>query len=573
MAPNNEENLLAWAQEIRGVETLQAEPSFLEKIRVFLTSREAESAKVATHTVLENYPDWWVNGRRAPPGLDVQGSEDLKELYRCMGALFSLGIPLTLAERRTTAFRLFQDVEAWGTREAAIPMEDLIGTDTALTRLIGTVIGEVFPGHAGFLDVAVFDATGLSQTKGVRKTSVRLVWPGIVVDSDRAARVRDLLVHRLAAASKEEGPIADLEARLKGLSSSNLWHSVIGDAAYASRANVRMPLCDRVSPLPLRAPEHRPLAPVGVIRFTFGSDGKMHGEWLCRQGELDDAEWIKIGALRQPEEAQLTEWSVPAWQGSQPVPPSSTRTGRVKVRTAGGSDGGGGLRLRATKVSANQPERAGQLLTVERCFTSDADQFCEKMDEHLGKAMVEPDGAFVWKQPGGDARIVLYADDKRVKVVGRPNQVRSLVVIVAPFTEEAPGLGLSATGPTATRQQGPGPLPDGRLPSAAFSPPDAGAGTWASGDSEVAAAGQNSEQQQGALPPEGQQRVAKEDFEPQGQGELALTRGEAIHVTHDPEGEHGNGQDRWVYGCAEASGQCGWFPLSHTVPIDEWQAD
>ena len=27
---------------------------------------------------------------------------------------------------------------------------------------------EVFPGHDGFLDAAVYDATGMSQTKGVR---------------------------------------------------------------------------------------------------------------------------------------------------------------------------------------------------------------------------------------------------------------------------------------------------------------------------------------------------------------------------------------------------------------------
>ena len=63
--------------------------------------------------------------------------------------------------------------------------------DSALTRLIGTVVGEVFPSHGGFLDVAVYNATGLSQTKGVRKTSLRLVWPGILIDADRAVRDRD----------------------------------------------------------------------------------------------------------------------------------------------------------------------------------------------------------------------------------------------------------------------------------------------------------------------------------------------------------------------------------------------
>jgi hypothetical protein len=562
MAPNSDEDLVGWAAEVRGVEQLQADPAIFEEIRDFLLSHEAESSRSATHVVLENFPDWWTRSRRAPPGLEINRPEELEELYRHVGTLFGLGIPLTLAERRTPVFRLFQDLEAWGTREASMTVDELIGPDTALTRLIGSVIGEVFPGHGGFLDAAIFDATGLSQTKGVRKTSLRLVWPGIIVDSDRAARVRDLLVHKVTAASADEGSIAELQSNLKDHNQANAWHSFFGDAAYAGRSNVRMPLCDRVSPLPLRAPEHRPLVSVGVLRFLFSEGGKMKIEWLCRQAELEHPEWVKIGCLRQTgngpaEPPLLTEWTVPAISGNQPIPPSSTRTGRVKVRTAGGSDGGGGLRLRSNKM-APTPERAGQLLMVERRFNGTSEQFCEKMEQHLGKATVEADGAFVWKQPGGEARIMMYGEDRRVKVVGRPNQVRSLVVIVAPFTEAQQGYG-----PAVSRPDGPGPLPNGRLPSDAYAP---------GGNEETEAI----DERQAELPQDNspaetsickQLRYAIQAFEPEGQGELALRQGETVRVAHDPEGEHGDSQDRWVYGRSEESAESGWFPLSHTLPV------
>lgn len=566
MPPSDEQHrdLLSWAREVRGQEHLQADSAFLDEARSFLLSKEAESTRTATHTVLENYPDWWTKSRRAPPGLEIERQEDLEELYRYAGKLFDLGVPLTLAERRTPAFRLFQDIEAWGNRDTSLPGEELISPDSALAHLVGALVAEVFPGHGGFLDAALYDATGLSQTRGLRKTSLRLVWPGIVVDSDRAARLRDLLVHRITCAVEEGGPISQLEARLSELSSANQWYSVFSDAPYAGKSSVRMPLSDRVSPLPLRAPERRPLVPIGVLRFAFGGEGKMKVEWLCRHADLDDTEWIKIGCLRQSADTQLTEWSVPSWPGNQASAPSNSR-GRVKVRTAGGSDGGGGLRLKAVSRTP-ATERAGQLLTVERRFCGAADQFCDKMEQHLGKAAVEPDGAFVWKQPGGDARIIMHPDDKRVKVVGRPNQVRSLVVIVAPYTEAQPGLGPS--GYQQPHQQDSGPLPNGRMPSAAFAPegtPEADA----CGATDPHALGSQDLTDQDTSPISRQLRKAAQDFDAEGQGELGLAQGDVVCVTHDPEGDNAGGADRWVYGRNEASGACGWFPMSHTFPLDE----
>jgi len=209
------------------------------------------------------------------------------------------------------------------------------------------------------------------------------------------------------------------------------------------------------------------------------------------------------------------------------------------------------MRLKATKT-VPLPERAGQLLTVERRFNGSADQFCERMEQHMGKATLEPDGALVWKQPTGDARIIMYSDDKRVKVIGRPNQVRSLIVVVAPFTEAQPGLG------GHTRQH-PGPqTPDGRVPSEAYAPAEA---------PNQARGGDAAERTVRSLA--GMTRLAKQDFEPQGQGELGLTEGDVVSITHDPEGEHGTSQDRWVYGKSETTSQLGWFPLSHTAPMEE----
>jgi len=553
MGVDNE--LAAWAREVRGAENLEVDERVLEEIREFLQSHVAESSQTATHTILENYPDWWAAGRKAPAGLKIEQPQEVEELFRHIGTLFSVGIPLTLAERRTQGFRLFQDIEAWGTRETTLKAEDILGPDCCLSSLFGKTMGEIYPGR-DFLDVAIFDATGMSQTKGTRKTSLRMVWPGLVVDAERAARIRDVLVHRLTIAASEGGPIADLETRFKDLNQVNAWHSVVSDAAYGARAGVRMPLCDRVSPMPLRAPERRPFLPVGVLRFTFTSDGKMKPEWLCRQTELDNLEWLKIGSLRQSGQASLTDWEVPSYPGGVVAPLGAPRGGRVKVRTAGGSEGSGGMRLRTGAGAKPPPERAGQLVTVQRRFNGTVEQFCEQMEQHMGKWTVEVDGSFVWKQPGGnEARIVLFTDDKRVQVIGRPNQVRSLVLIVSPFTDAA-----SADGPgLMTRSQGPGPVPDGRLPSEAYAP----AGVTPAAATTVSTP-DGADESTGELPPGGQQRVVTQVFDSLGEGELALAVDAIIFVTHDPESTRSGGEDRWVYGRNETDDLSGWFPLSHT---------
>eukprot|EP00927_Polykrikos_kofoidii_P052127 TRINITY_DN45910_c0_g1_i1.p1 TRINITY_DN45910_c0_g1~~TRINITY_DN45910_c0_g1_i1.p1 ORF type:complete len:608 (-),score=80.96 TRINITY_DN45910_c0_g1_i1:44-1867(-) len=583
MAPSTDDDVLARVRDVRSVENITEDArESLEELRNVLLSHQTDNAQNATHVVLENYPDWWCTSRRAPAGLHFnqggEGGATQEDLCRAVGTLHTMGIPMTLAEKRTPVFRLFQDVEAWGTRDASIPMEDLVDPECELMLLLGRVMGEIFPGHGGFLDAVVFDSTGLSQTKGVKKTSLRLVWPSLAVDSDRAPRVRDLVVHRVTGAAAEEGgAIAKLGAKLREFSEKTAWHTVFGDAAYAARACVRMPFCDRVSPLPLRAPERRPLTAIGVLRFTFNGNGGnlKQAEWLCREDELDAAEWVKIGSVRMSSDTKLTEWSMPSFATAQPIPPSSTRTGRVKVRTAGGSEAivGGMTRTTAQPVKPPSSERAGQLLTVERRFNGPPENFCEKIEPHLGQPIAEADDSLVWRQTGGEARVVLYGEDRRVKVIGKPSQVRSLVVMISPWTEAVQSLGAALC--TRVPQEN-------RAPSAAYAPSEntsngnvaeSTGGEPQAGSAEVSDASvtQNST---AAVPDpatpaagSGQTRVTHQAFDAQGQGELPLRVGDVVVVSHDPEGDTPSVGDRWVYGDCQASGQCGWFPLSHTSSL------
>merc|ERR1719399_2299227 len=135
-------------------------------------------------------------------------------------------------------------------------------------------MGEVFP-KVEFLDVAIFNATGVAKTKGVHKTSIRFVWSNIIVDKDRAAKIRGYMVHKFKE-SKEEA-ILKLTEEMTASSKENQWHSVFNDVIYFGRYGIRMPLADRVSPAPMKRPEGRPFKPYAVLRFNY-TPGSMGGE-------------------------------------------------------------------------------------------------------------------------------------------------------------------------------------------------------------------------------------------------------------------------------------------------------
>merc|ERR1712203_1054556 len=107
----------------------------------------------------------------------------------------------------------------------------------------------------------------------------------------------------------------------------------------------------------------------------------------------------------------------------------------------------------------------------------------------------------------------MYSEDRCVKIIGRSNQVRSLVVIVAPFTEAQPTLGV------ASRQAESGPyMPDGRAPSDAFAP-QSQTKSFGADDAD------NTTEPVALV---GRVRLVEQVFEAQGQGELGLSQGERI---------------------------------------------
>merc|ERR1712113_979707 len=106
-------------------------------------------------------------------------------------------------------------------------------------------------------------------------------------------------------------------------------------------------------------------------------------------------------------------------------------------------------------------------------------------------------------------------------------------------------------------------MPDGRAPSDAFAPQSQMKSTGAENVQSTEAQYSEPETLVGRI------RLVEQDFEAQGQGELGLVQGERVRVTHDPEGESGGGADRWVYGSNVVTEETGWFPLSHTVFLDE----
>jgi hypothetical protein len=58
-------------------------------------------------------------------------------------------------------------------------------------------------------------------------------------------------------------------------------------------------------------------------------------------------------------------------------------------------------------------------------------------------------------------------------------------------------------------------------------------------------------------------RVCSEGFEPQDPGELGLSVGDPVHITHDPERALGK-LHRWVHGRNLATDSVGWFPYLYT---------
>ncbi|CAK0844493.1 unnamed protein product [Prorocentrum cordatum] len=147
---------------------------------------------------------------------------------------------------------------------------------------------------------------------GKWKTSLRLVWPDIIVDLERAHKIRALLVNSLSSISSDlVCPLGVLQSRLLHLCDQNCWGNVVGNSMFSLfRNGVRMPLCDKFFKFANEVFGKRPFVPVGILRFTYGLDGKLAQKSWLRQA-MTSMEWLQLGCLRQPTHTSLTQCNLP----------------------------------------------------------------------------------------------------------------------------------------------------------------------------------------------------------------------------------------------------------------------
>mmetsp|Transcript_83029 Transcript_83029/g.239873 ORF Transcript_83029/g.239873 Transcript_83029/m.239873 type:complete len:624 (-) Transcript_83029:166-2037(-) len=591
------EALLGKARRFRDVDNIQHEsvpdvPASLAEIAMFLQSHETQAASDATHAVFDNFPDWW-QGHRSTFRLAISGDDgDLDVLYEHIATLYKLNIPLTLSEIRTPQMLFAQDIHVRGSENSCLTAEDLFGKGDAFAKLLGSIMGEIFPNN-DFLDVAIFDASGHSRRAGAMKTSIRIVWSSVVVDRVRARRIRDFIVYKFK--ESQDPAILALAERLQKLGQDNAWASVFDESVYASKHGVRMPLNDLTSPAPLKKPERRPFKPYAVVRFAYGGGSLQHVTNVAQEEDLDGPDWLQLGCLRQKENTPLTEWTAPVLPGDLQRPGGQdnragsggrdsgsgsgygglVRMGRVSVRTHGGSapNGDGNKRLTAKPRDDRVTQEHAQRVELE--FDGTAEDFLASLEAHFGRqdaAIVAEDDLLTWTQSElvDGSKIQFRPSTRRVYVQGRMHQVRHLLVTVRRFARDVRD---SVGGPSALSSRGvtalvqgadAGPAPSAFSPSAYFAPSAAFAPIApSSGTARTADSGALVQQPTSI---ESTRRLVQHDFTGQTTGELTLTQGQVVLLTNDPQpGDHSS-PHRWVYGMNEASGQKGWFPLSYTVP-------
>ena len=591
---NQARDVIARVRKWREVQSIQhGSAETLERVKKFMQDHETVSTNDFTHTVFDCYYDWWIDPKSSFK-LQVVDDSAIDLLNWCIAQCYDLGVPLTLAEKRTPEIRFVQDLSIWGTETAAVKVDELVVSDGCFMNLLGQTMGTVFT-ESEFLDLVIFDATGFSKTKGVMKTSLRFVWSGIVVDKERALRIHDYVVHKFKETAQED--VKALLFRMHDCNRDNVWNAIFSDEVYQGRHGVRMPLNDRVSPSPMKAPENRPFAPVSVLRFMYQEGKLQRAERIAEKENLETVGWVKIGSIRQVAGTPLMQWTEPQWQGPRPTrghvaqgnqggltvaspaaAGAARSAGQVKLRTRNGSDG----YEPRPRVPRNGPAvKEERRVELEREFDGTMDEFKEKLVEKLGQEnwnFTQDDYALTCTKAGdGNAQIVFKAKSKRVYVSGTQQQVRIVLSVIQLFAQgvgeaarsvaqtqcsHAPGsvAGSAYGGSAYASSHAPSLAPSHvYAPSVAPSMPrsELGAGA-ASASASAGAAGSSSQSERVAT------RVTREDFIPESAGELALAARDRVSITNDPEEDFKN-IHRWVYGTNLSTEQTGWFPYSHTI--------
>eukprot|EP00811_Abedinium_folium_P001856 NODE_116_length_3618_cov_4.641936.p1 GENE.NODE_116_length_3618_cov_4.641936~~NODE_116_length_3618_cov_4.641936.p1 ORF type:complete len:1108 (-),score=300.21 NODE_116_length_3618_cov_4.641936:295-3426(-) len=338
-----------------------------EEVRQFFHLYETTGSNM-THCCLMGSQDIFTTTGKwhYPDAPEVQ-----KQLFEHMAWLFLRGIYTYMVERQTPRFPFIEDLDIqcktdWQELEPGqkpVPPDALLmdkphrnannevcGDPGLFMRKRAEAVRMVYP-QIDTLEAIVFSASGYNKGKDMLKSSFHLVWPQIIVDSDRAPVIRHATLGVFFNETKKQGSfLQHLQNRLLELHESNNWELVFDNTTIHARNGLRMPFSDKGSTVieseadrrkvkegllsknkafKKRVREDRPSVAVGMVRFEFEKDRENNdvmssASWVADFHSHSISEWIHMGTCRRDpmNPPELTQWQLgPEVLGMLPTKP------------------------------------------------------------------------------------------------------------------------------------------------------------------------------------------------------------------------------------------------------------
>ena len=287
----------------------------LEKLFEFLQQHELRPGdKNCSHI---NYRGVAISWYSTLSGRYLFAPDELPTLYSGMAKVARLGIPLQLVEckdGRLALFPLYFDIDVKldsAESNASVAENEIIDEKEGFRflKIFSKILNTVFPAVG---DLVVMSATGGS------KVSLRLVYPSLIVDREKAQKVWEYVIQRLVHLCRDDTPVPfvrTLQKRLKSLSAQNTFDRVVDESTARCKFGIRMAFNDKTEPSGART--GRPLKPLFVLSPDLGLDEKIASLKVSRlpehADEADAIDWIRLTALITPSlnHATVSECTVP----------------------------------------------------------------------------------------------------------------------------------------------------------------------------------------------------------------------------------------------------------------------
>jgi len=312
-----------------------------------------------THSSMAGFRDQFAQGTgRFHFGDDPKSRE---ELAKALAVFFRLDRgKLYLTEHPSEWYAFVEDIDVEGSGTSGTP--DIMRPadhDFELLKWRATALRKMFP--TARFRCAIYSASGWYTGSELYKESYHLVWKDIIVNKDRAVKVRLATLEEFERWSqKPDHPLQLMLKKVLTFNKYNTWEHIFDATTTRPKVGLRMPFCDKRSRLPTMQwqDEHRPVEPVGEVTFEFEKSRDSSMEICTRVSQVEPREqraqweWALSGMCRRPLGTGSTYFREPVLE--RPPPPAQMR----KARKAG--PGSGTSRRAAPLASARSaPRKSG----------------------------------------------------------------------------------------------------------------------------------------------------------------------------------------------------------------------